>query len=71
MRLVDRAGLPPAKREDLERQLSPLGMLQDVLRWSFARTPPCDVADVVIQDEYTHDVVIPLEAGVVLVLDCT
>jgi len=69
--LTDRAGLPPARREALARELAPLDLLQDVVRWSFAATPPRDVAEVVVQDEFTHDVVLPWEDGCYLVFDTT
>ncbi|MCP3144659.1 hypothetical protein [Pyxidicoccus xibeiensis] len=69
--LTDRAGLSPAQRASLERELAPLGMLQDVVRWGFAHTPPRDVAEVVVQDEFTHDVVVPWEDGRYLVFDTT
>lgn len=58
-------------RAVLEREVQPLSSLQDVLRWAFAQTPPCDVAAVVVQDEYCHDVVVPWRDGLVLVFDTT
>lgn len=69
--LTDRAGLSSAQRAALERELAPLTTLQDVVRWAFARTPPRDVAEVVVQDEFTHDVVLPWENGRYLVFDTT
>ncbi|MFP2926826.1 hypothetical protein ACLESO_16820 [Pyxidicoccus sp. 3LG] len=69
--LTDRVGLPPARRASLERELAPLTMLQDVVRWGFAHSPPRDVAEVVVQDEFTHDVVVPWEDGRYLVFDTT
>jgi hypothetical protein len=42
--------------------------LQQLLRWAFARR--ANVSEVVIQDEYSHDVVIPLDDRW-LVVDCT
>ncbi len=50
------------ERDELELLRSTLPSftnLQDVVRWAFALAPPSDVDDVVIQDEFTHDVVIP------------
>ncbi|MDX2010569.1 MAG: hypothetical protein SFW67_10280 [Myxococcaceae bacterium] len=55
----------------LEREVLPLSSLQDVVRWAFAQTPPRDVAAVVVQDEYCHDVVVPWRDGLVLVFDTT
>ena len=39
-------------------------ILQDVVRWRM-------VASVVVQDEYTHDVVVPWEDGLYLAYDTT
>lgn len=33
--------------------------LEDVVRWGLAQSPARLVCDVVVQDEYTHDVVVP------------
>ncbi|RYZ42727.1 MAG: hypothetical protein EOO71_06710 [Myxococcaceae bacterium] len=69
--LTDRTGLLPAQRAQLERELAPLTLLQDVVRWGFARAPPRDVSAVVVQDEFTHDVVVPWEGERYLVFDTT
>jgi len=71
--LVDRSrtALSPEEREALERELGPLTLLQDVVRWGFASTPPRDVTEVVVQDEFTHDVVLPWKDGGYLVFDTT
>ena len=66
-----RAGLTPERCAALERELAPLTTLQDVVRWGFAHTPPRDVAEVIVQDEFTHDVVLPWEDGHYLVFDTT
>jgi hypothetical protein len=44
----------------LSSALAPLSNLEEVLRWAFGRSPPGTVAEVVIQDEFTHDVVLAL-----------
>jgi hypothetical protein len=59
LQLTDRAGLAPDVVQALSRALEGLTSLQAVLQWAFARTPPSDVREVVVQDEYSHDVVIP------------
>ncbi|MCY1045670.1 hypothetical protein OV208_30435 [Corallococcus sp. bb12-1] len=69
--LTDHSGLLPVQRAQLERELGPLTLLQDVVRWGFARTPPRDVAAVVVQDEFTHDVVVHWEGERYLVFDTT
>lgn len=45
-------------RAALELELAPLRTLQDVLTWGFAHTPACEIVDIVVQDEYCHDVVV-------------
>ncbi|WP_342380741.1 hypothetical protein NVS55_13885 [Myxococcus stipitatus] len=67
----DRMGLSHDQRDALERELAPLTLLQDVVRWGFSDTPPRDVTEVVVQDEFTHDVVVPWKDGSYLVFDTT
>jgi hypothetical protein len=62
--LHDRAGLTPDQRRALEAVLASQHILQDVVRWRL-------VTSVVVQDEYTHDVVVPWDAGLYLVYDTT
>lgn len=57
--LTDHAGLAPELLASLKAELDGLSILQEVLRWGFSQSPPSDVASVVIQDEFTHDVVLP------------
>jgi hypothetical protein len=45
--------------------------LEDVVRWGLAQRPARLVARVVVQDEYTHDVVVPFGDGAFLVYDAT
>lgn len=45
--------------------------LEDVVRWGLSQKPVQMVQDVVIQDEYTHDVVIHHPSGVWLAYDVT
>jgi hypothetical protein len=67
---LDPSSLPEALHSTFEHEVQPLRSLEQVVRWAFSRTPPSDVADVVVQDEYTHDVVVPWR-GVHLVFDTT
>lgn len=65
---------PPMATESataLRQALGTPGSLQDVLRWAFALSPPRDVAAVIIQDEYSHDVVIPWTPPLYLAFDTT
>ena len=33
--------------------------LAHLMRWTASQTPPIQIAEIVTQDEYTHDVVVP------------
>jgi len=59
--VVSRAGAAFAQRH----------ALADVLTWAREQTPPRAVADIVTQDEYTHDVVLPFDGSHFLVFDAT
>ena len=52
-----------------------LSSLHQALRWGLALRPAWTVVDVVVQDEYTHDVIFAPDGdaghGPALVLDCT
>ena len=52
-------------------QLQAQRTLGDVLSWGRAQVPPRSVAEIITQDEYTHDVVMELEAPHYLVFDTT
>jgi hypothetical protein len=69
--VVDRAGLTEAELRQLEAALVRHASLDRVVAWALAQTPPRMIADVVVQDEYTHDVVVPHEDGRYLVYDTT
>ena len=58
-------------RRVIEALVSAQRTLEDVVRWGLALTPPRLIADVVVQDEYNHDVVLEHPAGVYLVYDTT
>lgn len=69
--LDDRVGLPPEQYQLLARIMSRHATLADVIVWGAAQIPECIVADVIIQDEYTHDVVLPYRDGMHLIYDTT
>ena len=71
MKLRDHADLVPQKREALAALAAEHLTLERALRHWLGQSPPVDVADVVIQDEYTHDVVIALPDGLALVYEAT
>ena len=62
--LHDRVGLTAGQQQVLAAVLGTQHILQDVVRWRM-------VASVVVQDEYTHDVVVPWEDGLYLAYDTT
>jgi hypothetical protein len=65
------ANVPPATLSAIEAVVSGHKTLEDVVRWGLALTPPRLVERVVVQDEYTHDVVLRWGEGVYLVYDTT
>lgn len=71
MWLIDNGLLSPERRAILERELLPLGSLQDVVRWGFALQPPANVRAVIVQDEFSHDVVMAWNQGHYLAFDTT
>jgi hypothetical protein len=71
MRIVDRVGLSGSEHERLAEIVSTQTSLDRVIGWALRCEPPRLVADVVIQDEYTHDVIVPYEGGRYLVYDST
>lgn len=48
-----------------------LATLEDVLRFAFAQRPSWELAEVIVQDEYTHDVVVRGPAPSFVVFDTT
>ena len=48
-----------------------LDTLEDVLRFGLAQRPAWDIAEVVVQDEFTHDVIVAGPAPAFLVFDTT
>jgi hypothetical protein len=75
MRLKNKAGLNQSELAELESELSQQQTLADVIRWALeqpaARVSPRIVTGVVVQDEFTHDVFLPLGDRLVLVYGAT
>ena len=75
MRVVNEAKLSPEQLDRVERDLSGQQNLNDVMRWALAHPAgaftPTVIAGVVVQDEFTHDVIVPWRDGLVLVYDTT
>ena len=75
MRVVNYSAVPSERLAAIERELAGQQNLNDVMRWALARPPgvflPSVVAEVIVQDEFTHDVIVPWRDGLVLVYDTT
>jgi len=66
---------PPDERDavdEMRRGFEGCGSLATAIRAGLARTPAWSVVDVVVQDEFTHDVVFQARPdGPAILLDCT
>jgi hypothetical protein len=75
MRVENRASLSAAELANIVVELSSQENLRDVMDWALAQAPgsftPSVVSDVIVQDEFTHDVVVPWRDGLSLVFDTT
>lgn len=69
--LVDRVGLGPEELARLTAEMAALHMLGDVVRWAARQRPSRAIADIITQDEYTHDVVLLYRDSLYLVFDTT
>jgi len=67
--LTDRAQIDPAERQRLAHEVAEQRTLGDVLEWGLAQKPVRRVEEIVTQDEYTHDVLVPLAPPLYLVYD--
>jgi hypothetical protein len=56
------AALAPEALDEVKAAVASHRTLEDVMRWGLLQQPPALVADVVVQDEFTHDVVVPWRA---------
>lgn len=74
MRTVPVVGIEPVSTEVLTRASAVLReryTLADVLRWAEEQVPPRHVVEIITQDEYTHDVVLPFDGDHFLAFDAT
>lgn len=69
--LHDHLGLNDAERATLHGIVQGHQGLDDVFAWGRAQAPPILPADVVVQDEFSHDVIVPWAARLYLVYDTT
>jgi hypothetical protein len=63
MDIRNRAGFSPGELEPLRAELEALASLSDVIRWGRSQSPgavePPVITDVIVQDEFTHDAIVP------------
>ena len=71
MRILDQENLDPAIRESLTHEVGDLRTLGDLLDWTRSLRPPVPAPEVITQDEYTHDVLVPWRETLVLAFDTT
>ena len=75
MRVNNWAKLTASEIEVVEKELSECRTLHEVMQWGLSQPAgtviPHIVEDVVVQDEFSHDVVVPWRAGLFLVYSTT
>ena len=75
MRVANHANLSSDTVADIAAELSGQENLKDVMSWALSSPSgafiPSVVAEVIVQDEFTHDVIVPWRDGLVLVYDTT
>ena len=69
--MVYHAKLSAEISTELEREISTLGTLQELVKWGAAQLPPVLLAESIAQDEYTHDVIARWREGMVFVFGAT
>lgn len=75
MPILNRAKLSPDQLTVMEQEIGLHRSLDEVLKWGLAQ-PAGEVtakvvAEVITQDEYTHDVIVPWKDGLVIVYGIT
>ena len=69
--LHDYADMGQAEHAALAAAVQSLRTLADVLAWAPQQAPPWSVAEIITQDEYTHDVVLAANGRPFLAFDTT
>jgi len=67
----DFANLPPVERDALALAVTQHKGLDQIFAWGRAQSPPVNPTDVIKQDEFTHDVLVPLSGARWLVYGTT
>ena len=69
--LINRTELPVASVRDLQVAVAGHTSLERVLEWGRAQTPARRVEEIITQDEFTHDVLVPVDNSRYLAYDVT
>lgn len=69
--MQNHGGLPEGELRELEAATADHLGLDDIFAWGRRQDPPVHPADVIKQDEFTHDVLVPLPSGRWLVYGTT
>lgn len=59
------------RRDSVRHEVKALATLGQAIPWALAQAPPAEFLQVVVQDEYTHDVIVRVAAGLFVVFDTT
>ncbi|MDQ3818271.1 MAG: hypothetical protein M3362_11425 [Acidobacteriota bacterium] len=75
MQVTNYANLSAEQLRTIEHELKDVRGLQDVVSWGLKKESgaalPAVIAEVIVQDEFTHDCIVPLRSGLVLVYGTT
>jgi hypothetical protein len=66
-----KGGGHPMLEDRVLAEVEDLATLKQVLQWSFSREPHAEFVDVVVQDEFHHDVIVRIEENVFAVFETT
>ncbi len=69
--LANHANLTNAQAHRLVAEVRPLATLEEVLHWGLQQPTPRMILEVLVQDEFCHDVVMEWDLGKFLVFDTT
>jgi hypothetical protein len=65
----NRTNLPSTTFDLLRRAVEPHRTLERALAWFFCQTPPLTPEDLIAQDEFSYDLLVPHPSGVYLSYD--
>jgi hypothetical protein len=69
--VLEYASSDMTQARELRQAAAELATLDDAVRWALRQDPRLEPVDVIIQDEYSHDVLFRAQDGSFLVFDTT